>query len=394
ATTLQQLTLNGTGKNITLGSPFNLSGTLTLNAGLLITTASNLLTLTAEASSTEGSAGSYVNGPVQKVGSTAFVFPLGKDGVWARLAISAPATPTAAFTAEYIAASHPVSATTSPLDNVSRIEYWNLTRSAGSDDVAVRLFWQDAIRSGIDEFSADLQVARYDGSTWLTEGNGSLGGSLAAGSVVSEGAVGGYGAFSFGSLSPQVNPLPVELLSFRAAATQPGSVQLSWATASETKNKGFGIERSPDGQTWQQVAFVAGRGTSTQQQQYTHLDVVKAANTTLYYRLRQQDVDGKATYSQVAAIRLLATEEATAVLYPNPAPASASFLTLTLPTVLPNAVPITISDLTGRVVHTQLLPAGISNADLQLPATIPAGNYLLQVGGPAQPQKVIRWVRQ
>ena len=138
----------------------------------------------------------------------------------------------------------------------------------------MRLYWENNVRSGINEFSNDLQVARYNGSTWVTEGNGGLGGSIVAGSVVSAGPVAGFGPFTFGSLSPVVNPLPVELVSFTATERQRDVITLDWRTASERNNKGFMVERSLDAKTWQQLAFVEGQGTVSSARNYVYQDQV------------------------------------------------------------------------------------------------------------------------
>ncbi|UOQ55149.1 T9SS type A sorting domain-containing protein [Hymenobacter cellulosivorans] len=389
ATTLQNLVLNAPGKTASLGAAFDLSGQLTLTNGLL-STSSGLLTLTAEASATAGNAGSYVTGPLRKLGNTSFVFPVGKGGVWARMGISAPASTTSAFTAEYFAAPYPNQTPTEPLKKVSAVEYWNLDRTGSTDAVSVQLFWENGSRSGIDEFSSNLQVARFDGATWVTEGNGSLSGSLAAGSVTSAAPVAAMGPFTFGAAEPV--PLPVELLSFTAQERQPGTVVLDWRTASEKNNKGFAVERSLDAQTWQQLAFVAGRGTTTTSSSYSYSDRETSNATQLYYRLRQVDVDGKVSYSPVANItRGTADGRAvTVALAPNPA---SDYTTVHLSSPATGPLQVTVTDLTGRLVLEQKL-TDPTNSQLRLPATLPAGTYLVQVNGTGVSSKALRLIKQ
>jgi len=57
-----------------------------------------------------------------------------------------------------------------------------------------------------------------------------------------------------------VASLPVELTSFTAAVIN-NSVKLNWETATELNNSGFDIERSPDGNSFQKIVFVKGKGT-------------------------------------------------------------------------------------------------------------------------------------
>ena len=397
ATIVRDLTLNGTAKVLTLGAPLTVSGALTLSAGLVRTTATGLLTLADQATATAGNAISYVDGPLRKAGSQAFVFPVGKNGLWARLGISAPASAATAFTAEYVPVGHPTRTAAAPLSEVSAIEHWTLDGAGTTDAVRVRLFWEDAFRSGIDDFSTDLQVAVFVGSQWETTGNGGLGGGLSAGSVESAQPVSTFGAFTLGSLSPAVNPLATQLVAFSAAQPSPGVVNLDWTLSDETNTYGYAVERSATAATasWQQIGFVVSQGLSTQAHLYTYQDQTVQGLTRAYYRLRQTTPAGPARYSEVATVALSSSPLAAAVatadafaLYPNPA---RSQVTLHLPRTATGVVRAMLLDLSGRLVLTQALRPG-AEATIQLPASLVAGVYLLQVQGPGlavKPQRLV-----
>ena len=69
----------------------------------------------------------------------------------------------------------------------------------------------------------------------------------------------------------QNGALPIELVSF--ISTLAGDVvNISWATASETDNDFFTIERSDDGVNWSAIAEVTGAGTTTEQKNYKLTD--------------------------------------------------------------------------------------------------------------------------
>jgi hypothetical protein len=399
-TTVENITLDGSGKTITLGAPFLLTGNLTLTYGWLQTTSANLLTLTDGAAASAGNAGSYVTGPLRKLGSQAFVFPLGKAGVWARLGISAPADPATGFTAEYMAASHGTTTVVPPLQRVSQVEHWTLTRTGSTNDVQVRLYWEDAFRSGINDFSSTLQVARFDGTAWVTEGNGNLGGNLRAGSVVSAGAVTGYEAFTFGAIATS-NPLIKELLSFQAVQAQPRIIGLTWVTQSENNAQGYTIERSVDGTTWQRIGFVEAnaRGlVATTTHTYSYQDRPATAATQVYYRLRQEGITGGERYSATQVVTLqplaLATHAATPdqlALYPNPA---TDHLTLRLPATA-GSVQVTLRDVAGKLLQQQTMSTDSAHElRLHLPTGLPAGTYLVQVQGASLSRRTIRFVKQ
>ncbi|KUG06685.1 hypothetical protein ASU33_04935 [Solirubrum puertoriconensis] len=114
--------------------------------------------------------------------------------------------------------------------------------------------------------------------------------------------------------------LPVTLTSFAAAANGQ-NVQLTWTTAQEKNNDRFEVERSTDGTRYELVATVRGKGNTSTASSYTATDAKPLAGTS-YYRLRQVDFDGTATYSQVAVVRN-STQQV--YLTPNPATSQLGF---------------------------------------------------------------------
>ena len=101
--------------------------------------------------------------------------------------------------------------------------------------------------------------------------------------------------FTLGSV---LNPLPVTLTSFTATPTAQGTALLRWATASETDNRGFNIERqlSTDG-SWTTVGFVAAGATTGSAYEYVDKSLASApVSDKVYYRLRQEDLNGKTSY--------------------------------------------------------------------------------------------------
>lgn len=130
---------------------------------------------------------------------------------------------------------------------------------------------------------------------------------------------------STGGLSNQqtiCNPLallPIEVIYFKASCEN-NSINISWATASETKNKLFELQRSIDGINYTTIAFIDGHVTSNQQHSYAFTDI--AENQVIYYyRLKQVDIDNQFHYIGLIASTESSCyqEENNLLVYPNPA---------------------------------------------------------------------------
>jgi hypothetical protein len=93
------------------------------------------------------------------------------------------------------------------------------------------------------------------------------------------------------------NPLPVELLDFKARAAG-RQVNLSWATASEKDALSFVVEHSVNGQHFRDILKKNAAGNSNHRIDYHAVDFTPAEGNN-YYRLRQIDKDGKSVTTQV-----------------------------------------------------------------------------------------------
>lgn len=111
--------------------------------------------------------------------------------------------------------------------------------------------------------------------------------------------------------------IPVELLSF-AGSVSDGTVKLNWATATETNNFGFEVERNNGNGIWEKAGFVKGKGTTTERNDYSFTDEGIPAGR-YQYRLKQMDNDGTASFSEVVNIDLTLPDKfALDQNYPNP----------------------------------------------------------------------------
>lgn len=323
-TTAQTITTTGgseTFHNITFnnGAGISLSNTNVLVSGTAtftngIVTANNATTARMEfldnATATGASNSSYVQGWVRKVGNDAFTFPVGDDGYYAPIGISAPANTADHFTATYdrvYPTPYNILSKAASLDHVGNCEHWILDRTGGSSNVQVELSYDNVRSCGITAGSeGDLRVARWDGATWQNEG-GSLAGIGIRSNVVSS-----FSPFTLGSITP-ANPLPVELLSFRGSITTKGEAQLTWQVASQINIRGYAVEKSLDSKNFKEIGFVEAQNIN----RYTFFDDKFSGLT--YYRLRIVENDGSQRFSQVISLDKNTTLGAQLLIYPNPA---------------------------------------------------------------------------
>lgn len=114
--------------------------------------------------------------------------------------------------------------------------------------------------------------------------------------------------------------LPVEWLAFDANMVNQNA-ELTWATASELNSDYFQVERSSDGNLYEEVGRVQAVGTTTDQSEYEFTDfgINGLSSASLFYRLKQVDIDGKFSFSNT--VELSPGEVQPSLLlttYPNP----------------------------------------------------------------------------
>lgn len=316
AETFYNAEINNIGTGLTLNSPVTVSNNLNFITGKIFSTATNMLLLNNAATATGAGNSSFVSGPVQKTGNQAFVFPVGKNAVYAPIAISAPGVNTNQFSAEYFETDPDVLFNTSSkdatLNHLSRCEYWILNRTIGSSNVTVRLSWDT--RSCAIPILTDVRVARWNGSQWKDHGNGGTTGNQTAGTIVSSGTVSAFSPFTLASTTIA---LPIELIDFTGHCEN-NLIVLNWSTATETNNLYFIMERSMDGINWEAIEQLAGAGNSIFIHDYTFLDK-KTKSEISYYRLKQIDFDGNFYYSAIIKVQNCQENDAELLVFPNPA---------------------------------------------------------------------------
>ena len=218
-----------------------------------------------------------------------------------------------------------------------------------------------------------------NGLSWQNKGISSAGSGYAV--------LNNVGGFSRWTLADLTAPLPVGLTAFRAER-QGRNALLSWETASEQDNRGFGLEVSADGRAYQQIGYVAaeGSGTSSSARRYSFLDTTPGKAGPRYYRLRQDDRSGAAHYFAPQRVDF-DTEGLALAAYPT---RFTSELTVALTAPAASTATLRLLDMTGRTVWQQELP--VQPGPLRVQPACAAGSYLLTatVGGQVLHQRVVK----
>jgi hypothetical protein len=144
--------------------------------------------------------------------------------------------------------------------------------------------------------------------------------TVGIGTAVMKGIGAGTGD-TIGTFQPWVltsvsHPLPIKLLYFTAKLNGE-KVDVNWATASETNNKYFYVERSKDGNAFKDIGILNGAGNSTTTLYYSYVDQNPYTGVS-YYRLRQEDYDGAVSHSDIVSV-LNNNKGSSWMVYPNPA---------------------------------------------------------------------------
>jgi alpha-amylase len=171
-------------------------------------------------------------------------------------------------------------------------------------------------------------------------------------------------------------PLPIELLDFQAFAERE-SVLLKWRSGDQQNFDHFEIERSTgDVDHFGAIGTVAG---IKNEDAYSWPDDQAPRNTTLYYRLKMVDADGKFTYSP---IRHAVLNRRSFEAYVAPVPATAG-TKLFLNTLHAQNFHLTAINALGMVVYQQEIETAAGENTVLLPI-LPAGIYSLRIEGESE----------
>jgi hypothetical protein len=397
---------------LTLDSPVTVSNNLTMTAGNITTTPTNILTLGNSAPASLTWTSGKVVGPMKRwmaaatnSGASSSMFPLGSPTRNAQASIEYTTAPTTAgyLEAKFVA-SNPTSVVPYPspltdqfnyvLNNVVSEGYWEIKPSAtsGVDGGAYTVTLEGetiSLAASTNASYTDVRVIKspVPHSSWVLQGAHGTATGANADFTVSRTGMSGYSYFAMAY--PTSAPLPVELVSFAANCADNNTVSVNWTTASEHNSDYYTVEKSRDGISWNVLKTIPAAGNSTQLINYSVADVADISGT-VYYRLTQVDIDGASKMYDIVSTNCSSESELSLIAYPNP---SNGQFTVKIENALGGKYDLAITDMQGKAIEVQSLDLETGTTVVKLnPVGLQPGVYLLQFiqdGNKLQQQKLI-----
>lgn len=170
-------------------------------------------------------------------------------------------------------------------------------------------------------------------------------------------------------------PLAVSLLYLKAKLADHQTL-LNWATATESGNDHFEIERSANGRDFEFLSSVPGAGNSNGIQYYAYTDKNPMAGIN-YYRLKQVDNNSHFTYSSVVTVNAGINPGQFMTVYPNPASGN---IKLSFTLLKNQECLLQITDMSGKLLQNKSIRcvAGLNEMELNI-ASLPAGFYTISI---------------
>ncbi|HEX6169370.1 MAG TPA: T9SS type A sorting domain-containing protein [Chitinophagaceae bacterium] len=248
---------------------------------------------------------------------------------------------------------------------------WFIERIVGSGNSTLTLQWVNALEgatfAGLG--NAQIGISRNDGIAWSAPIQTSA--NAAANTVTA--TFSAFGAFVVAEIGAA---LPVKFGSIKAYEKQNG-IQLDWKVYSENKVKSYEIERSADARSYTTVGSLPALYNNTSDGDYGFFDANPLPGIS-YYRIRNNDLDGKSAYSIVVRVNRNKSIKGLSI-YPNPV--LNRIVSLQGSDLARGNYKISIFAANGQEIYKQQIKhnGGTISQTIELPSTISKGVYMFSV---------------
>lgn len=372
---LNNLTISGIGKTLTLLNPLTVSNLLTMNQGIVQNTNTSILHLTNNASNallpTNLTGDSWVNGYLERNLSTGsfYNFPVGTTANMelAQVRLNAQAGITSLLTRF-----NPNNPLTNPVassfvgfsENTKTYldlypnGYWEISPDAGTSSDYDLLMFPTFV-----PFQEGAIVKRPGGTVWAADGTANL---IAFG--IERNGLSGFSNFA---IATESIPLSSNVSELQARQNNEG-ILLNWEMDSQNTMKHFTLERSLNAL---QSEVIYEEQASPNQQFYQYLDA-QLTESVYYYRLKMLTQANQTLYSPWKYIKINDKQTLVEVIYPNPTQEDLKIILNQ-----ENKTHLELIDSQGKVWLTKEL--NTKNTQLNL-RDFPRGMYWLKIASSTQ----------
>ena len=167
---------------------------------------------------------------------------------------------------------------------------------------------------------------------------------------------------------------PVQLTSFTGKYSS-GKAMLDWQTSQELNSDRFELFRSTDGSDFIKVSTIKSSGNSSTVKNYSYQDNISGnSGNYVYYRLKQIDINGKATFSSVVKLNL--DSKSSFDIFPNP---FTNNFTVSFSAPKTSNATLRVQNSTGHLVYSRQVAVTKGNNSVvmnNLPAMAPGVYYV------------------
>lgn len=285
---------------------------------------------------------------------------------------------------EYICPTYSLSSTSATI--VTIVDMPSTVTLEGDLPVGTYTVTYELVGSNAGTYTAEMVVLVAGAGTFVTVALSAV--NINTDIFITKLSSGGPGGCSSDIENNNEAALPITLLTFSGEAVGSG-VELKWRTGSELNNDYVAVERSQDGQAFDEIGRVPGAGDSNQPRAYAFRDDFPLPGTN-YYRLRQVDYDGTMEYHPVIAVAFEGQSRLGLRAFPNPVEDELRVV-WTAPQGRAQTPFLRLLDANGRLLGEY--PVAGNGGVYNLPAAeLPAGLYVLQLlqGGEIEVVKVLK----
>lgn len=181
--------------------------------------------------------------------------------------------------------------------------------------------------------------------------------------------------------------LPIQLNNFTVTLNGNDAL-LQWSTQQEINCQSYTVQRSYDGQHYEDIGSVHANGTTYIVSKYSFTDngILNCGRPVIYYRLNAIDQDGKSAFTNVIFLRIKANNHWSLQLVSNPIIENVSLMV----TNLSGQLKLSILDVSGKTFYTTNLDN--VSGQITLPVMLPKGIYLLEAVNNNE-RKIIKFIK-